>query len=130
MTYVQMNFMDAFTKAQHLQQEGTRQAIEHANEVSPKWSERAYQLLIDFLQHNKRFMGEDVRSYAAQRDFDLPPSARAWGGVIKRAAKEFLIIKIGIQQVKNPNAHLANAAVWERNDERLIEMGLMNLTNI
>jgi hypothetical protein len=125
MTYVQMDFMSAFTQAQSLQQAGTQQAVDHANAVSPKWSERAYQLLIDFLQHHKRFMGEDVRSYAAEQDFDLPPSARAWGGIIQRASKEYLIIKIGIQQVKNPKAHLANAAVWERNDERLIEMGLM-----
>ena len=70
-------------------------------------------------------MGEDLRSYAAEVDFDLPPHARAWGSIIQRAAKEYLIIKISTGSVKNPKAHMANAAIWERNDERMIENGLM-----
>ena len=122
MTYVQPQI--DFTGAD-LRDAGIKTAVDHADAVSEKWSENAYQLLIKFLQSNKRFMCEDFRSYAAELDFDLPPSGRAFGGVIMRAAREFIIIKIGIQSVKNKKAHLANAGVWERNDERMIEHGLL-----
>ena len=122
MSYIQaeMNFSGI-----ELRDVGMQKAIDHANDKAEKWSERAYQLLIKFLHTRKRFMGEDLRSYAAEVDFDLSPHARAWGGIIQRAAKELIIIKIGIGPVKNPKAHLANAAIWERNDERMIENGLM-----
>ena len=126
MTYVKLDLETAISQARAEQLAGTQTAVDHANAVHDKWSERAYQFLLKFLQREKRFMGEDVRAAAAEQDFDLPPSARAWGGVIQRAAKEYIIIKIGIQQVKNKKAHLANAAVWERNDERMIEMGILN----
>lgn len=113
-----------FSGAQ-LRDAGIETAIKHADQSSDKWSDRAYQLLIQFLLFKKRFMAEEVRTYANELDFDTPQSARAWGGVISRAAREFLIIKVGICQVKNPKAHMANAAMWERNDERMIENGLM-----
>jgi hypothetical protein len=127
MSYVQLDIETAISQARTEQLAGTQRAIDHADAVHEKWSERAYKLLIEYLQEKKRFMGEDVRAYAAEKGFDLPPSARAWGGVIQRAAKEYVIIKIGIGTVKNPKAHLANAAIWERNDERMIEMGLLNV---
>ena len=108
-----------FTGAE-LALKGMQQAIDHADSVSEKWSERAYQLLIKFLKENKRFMREDFRSYAAEVDFELPPSSRAWGSIISRAAKEYLIIKIGFASVKNPKAHATPAAIWQTNTERLI----------
>ena len=109
-----------------LKRAGMSLAQEHADAVTPGWSELAYKFLINkFLPLHKRFMAEDVRSYAAQVDFTLPPHARAWGGVIAKAAKEYLIIKTSIRPVKNPKAHCANAALWERNDERLIELNIL-----
>lgn len=112
---------------EQLKRAGMALAQEHADAVTPGWSELAYQFLVNqFLPLHKRFMAEDVRSYAAQVDFTLPPHARAWGGVIAKAAKEYLIIKTSIRPVKNPKAHCANAALWERNDERLIELNIFN----
>ena len=113
-----------FTGAE-LALKGMQQAIDHADSVSEKWSERAYQLLIKFLKENKRFMAEDLRSYAALVDFELPPHPRAWGGVVVRASNNRLIISINTKPVKNPKAHCANANYWERNDERMIENGLI-----
>ncbi|MFT3679463.1 MAG: hypothetical protein QM791_04270 [Ferruginibacter sp.] len=108
-----------------LRDAGIRLAAESAEQLNPGWNERAYDLLIKFLKENKRFMAEDVRSYAEKQNFEMPPSARAWGGIINKAARQYIIIKTGIKPVKNPKAHCANAAMWERNDERMIDMKLI-----
>lgn len=109
-----------------LRDAGIKKAVDHAESECPGWAGMAYKFFTEqFLPKHKRFMGEDVRAYAAILDFQLPPHARAWGGIIAKAAKEFLIIKIGLNSVKNPKAHCANATVWERNDERMIENGLL-----
>lgn len=116
---------------EQLKNAGMQLAVDHANAVEPSWSDRAYDFLVyQFLPYHKRFMAEEVRSYAAMADFPLPPSARAWGGVVNRAAKQFIIIKIGIKPVENPKAHQANATYWERNDERMIELDLAEVNGM
>ena len=93
---------------------GIQKAVDHADRVHKEWSEKAYEFLRIFLRHNRNgFMVEDVRN-ASKGVVPEPPSKRAWGWVIKRAAASGLVRKIGIQSVKNVNAHRANAAVWKR----------------
>lgn len=95
---------------------GMQTAISHADAVSPEWSVRAYSLLQRYLKdYPGEFMAEDFRSFCAQVDFELPPHARAFGGVISRAAKAGLIRKVRIGQVKNVKAHCALASVWIKN---------------
>jgi hypothetical protein len=100
-------------EARELRDKGIEKAMSHANEVIPDWSEKAYQLLREFLsRHSGPFMTEEVRSYAALVDFPLPPHARAWGSVIVRAVKQGLIQSQGYAKVKNPKAHRTPAALW------------------
>lgn len=106
--------LDIF-RAREAKNDGIQQAIDHANYLMPNWSNDAYSLLIKFLSvHVGTFMAEEVRSYAAMIDFPLPPHARAWGGVMQRAAKEGLIQRVGYGKVKNVKAHQANAAIWRQ----------------
>lgn len=93
--------------------QGIERAVVHADQVNEGWSEKAYQFLKRFLSiHVGTFQAEEVRSYAAQMDFPLPPSARAWGAVIVRAAKEGLISGVGYKAVRNKKAHATPARVW------------------
>ncbi len=102
-------------QGRRLRDMGIEKAVLHAEQQEPQWADKAFDLLKQFLngQHNP-FMAEDLRSYAALIDFPLPPCARAWGGVMARAAKAGLIERIGIQQVRNKKAHCANASLWHR----------------
>lgn len=94
---------------------GIDKAVTHADEETVNWSNRAYQFLLAFLNnHNGPFMAEEVRSYADQLDFDLPPSNRAWGSVVLKAVRSGLIERCGIQAVRNKKAHCANAALWRQ----------------
>jgi hypothetical protein len=72
--------LDIF-RAREERDKGIEKAIVHANEAIPGWSDQAFDLLKKFLSiHHGPFMAEEVRGYAAQIDFPLPPHARAWGG--------------------------------------------------
>lgn len=95
---------------------GIKAAVTHADNEIFRWSEKGYRFLIEkFLQeHNGNFMCEDVRSFAAQEDFELPPNSRAWGGVMMKAKKDGWIEKVGLGPVRNTKAHLANAGIWIR----------------
>lgn len=96
---------------------GMRQALNHAERETPAWGDRAYEALKSFLDYHpsEYFFGENVREWASEQELvPDPPHARAWGGVIAKAARSGLIEKQGIGQVSNPKAHKANAAIWRK----------------
>ncbi len=91
---------------------GIKKAIDHAEETEFKWSVQAFGFLLIFIKSNDTFMCEDVR-LKANSIVPWPPSQRAWGGIIRRAAKAGLIKRIGFQNVKNVKAHCTPASVWK-----------------
>jgi hypothetical protein len=97
-----------------LKERGMQKAVDHANQVHTDWSEKAFEFLKSFIIEHKKFLAEDVRYYSAGK-VPEPPSQRAWGSVIVRAAKAGLIRRVGYEQVKNVKAHRANASVWAVN---------------
>lgn len=112
MTYVQLNIEDAM-KARDA---GIEKAVTHANQVTPDWSERAFELLKHFLQnHCGQFQCEEIRAFAAMVDFPLPPSARSWGHIMVRAMKEGLIRMIDNGPTRNKKAHRARAGIYISN---------------
>ena len=95
---------------------GIRKASESAEAAHPNWNNMAYDLLKRFLiEHPGPFKAEEVRSYAAMEDFPLPPSPRAWGGIMVRAKIAGLIKREGYAQVSNVRAHAATVTLWKVN---------------
>ena len=102
-----------------LRDKGIKQAIDNADDTHDKWSEKAYKFLLDYIKYGEgrdqyEFMTEDVR-VASESAIPKPPSNRAWGGVILRAAKAGLINRVGFSNVKNAKAHRTPATVWRIN---------------
>lgn len=98
-----------------LRDEGIQQAIDHADQVDEKWSETAYRFLLSFISTTTtEFMVEDIRIAAEKSGVPIPPSDRAWGGIIVRAAKAGLIRRVGYRAVANPKAHCTPATLWTR----------------
>jgi hypothetical protein len=98
-----------------------QRAVDHADRVSDKWSDRAFDLLMDFIRSlpdGAKFMTEDFRRFAYGKGLAVPPSERAFGSIISRAAKTALIFSNGTAKVSNPKAHQANAAVWRKGHHR------------
>jgi hypothetical protein len=100
-----------FTAARALRDAKIAQAVEHADDVTPAWSERAYAFLVDYARHNQDFTIEDVRLASAGLVSE-PPHARAWGGVAMRASREKLLVPIGFAQSKRDDGHCMNLRVW------------------
>jgi hypothetical protein len=98
-----------------LRDNGIQQSIKHADAEAPGWSDRAFYMLRDYLESvGGRFQTEDVREWCHGRGLDLPPSKRAWGGIIIRAKNVGLIRFSGYENVSNTKAHCTPAACWEK----------------
>ena len=97
-----------------LRDKGIKQAIDNADDTHDKWSDKAYSFLTKWIKTQYEFMTEDVR-VASESAIPKPPSNRAWGGVILRAAKAGLINRVGFSNVKNAKAHRTPATVWRIN---------------
>jgi hypothetical protein len=94
---------------------GIARAVDHAESETENWTDTARRFLSLYMQaHRGTFMAEDMRAWAVENGCPEPPSLRAWGGVIAGAAKSGMIEQVGHSQVKNPNAHCANAALWKQ----------------
>ena len=103
---------DLFTGLQ-LAVADTNAAMQNADRQFDGWTDEAYFMLQEFLKKSKQFMCEEFREFCEKKGLPVPPSKRAFGGIIMRAKYDGLIRKIRLQNVKNPKAHMANAAVWE-----------------
>jgi len=103
--------IDMFS-AEYLRDAGIRYAIGHADYHFENWSGRAFEFLKQFIRSNREFMTEDVR-LASKNIIEEPPSNRAWGGVVVRAARLGLIRRKGFRNVTNANAHCTPATLWE-----------------
>ena len=97
---------------EYLRDCGILQAQLSADNQTENWSEKAFDYLKIYVRHNKTFMTENVRN-ASEGIIEMPPSNRAWGGVIVRAVKSGLIKRIRFQNVTNPKAHKTPATLWE-----------------
>jgi hypothetical protein len=106
------NQLNLFEKTgQQLRDEGMQKAEDNANQKTPEWSWYAYKFLLSFIRNHNTFMVEEVRE-SAKGIIPEPPSKRAWGGIVVRAAKNGFIERAGYGKVKNPKAHCTPATLW------------------
>ena len=92
---------------------GMERAVEHADRVVESWSDEAYRYLQDFcrISEGERFIIEDARLWAAGQGFESPTDERAWGAVIRRAAANGMIRKVGYAPARSSN--LSPKCQWE-----------------
>ena len=85
-----------FDKAMEARDLGAQRAVDHANRVESEWSGQALGLLVAFAkQCGRPFLIEEARQYAEANGLPLPPDARSWGAVTRRAAAKRRIQKTG-----------------------------------
>lgn len=95
-----------------LAEEGMTRAVEHADRVEPKWSERAAQFLRDYAVTTPEFMSESLRVWAHNCGLPLPPDPRAWGAVVNAAVRDGILVRDRFELTKIPPAHATPRPVW------------------
>lgn len=83
----------SFAKA--ARDEGMQRAADHANRAIPGWGDLALQFLRLYALRHAEFTSEQVRHAADDWGLIAPPTAKAWGQVYRRAAREGVIEKAG-----------------------------------
>jgi hypothetical protein len=112
METVQLDILTAISEKQR----GIEKAENTADAINPNWRNEAFEVLKEFLLTVPgEFLVEDVRAYAAVKNFVAPASNRVWGSVVVRAAREGLIKNIGYGVTKNKKAHRTPASIWIKN---------------
>lgn len=95
-----------------LRDSGIQRAKESAEAACHGWSEQAYGFVRLFARQGREFRCEQVREYATEHGLPSAPSARAWGGVMRRAVSAGLIERVGFASCSNPAAHCAPVGTW------------------
>jgi hypothetical protein len=98
--------MDLFAFAEAERDAGMKQAVDHANETHPHWSDRAYDFLKRYAKENAEFISEDVSDAAIAAGEPQPPTLRAWGQIYRRAVKDDVIIQVGAGRSRRRHASI------------------------
>lgn len=96
-------------------QEGINRAVEHADETVPGWSEVAYEFIRLHAMRNKgeRMTGYEIVQAALAYGVPKPPTDKAFGGPIQRAARCGVLRKVGTVADQNPERHGSPVTLWE-----------------
>ncbi len=73
-------------------QDGIRRAAVHAGK---RWVRLAVGYVQEYAAKHETFLAEDCREFAEADGLTCPPDSRAWGGVMRRALREGIIVRAG-----------------------------------
>jgi len=90
-----MNLSEKQKHARTLRDQGMSRALNHVEEVIPKWGDLALAYLHKFARDHEYFTGEDVTEESLTWGLVQPETLKAWGPVFVRAAKLGMIERRG-----------------------------------
>ena len=84
---------------------GIERAAEKAERIEPGWIDAAVGHVLTFALKRwpEPFLAEDVRAYAEGLGLPQPTDGRAWGHVLKAAAKRGIVTRAGFGASKSSN---------------------------
>ena len=93
---------------------GIARAIDHATQVDENWRHAALLWVIRYARAtNGQFLTEDVREFAyTNGGFQSPADGRAWGQVIRDAARKGIVVQDGTLRARSSN--LSPKVAWRR----------------
>lgn len=104
-----------------LAEKGIRESHDHAEAVRGAWTDRAVKKVDEYAKLTFEFMAEDVRDWAYASGLEEPPAEGAWGTVMRWAAAQGIIHRVGTRPAKSPGQHGKLMTVWQRGPESIHE---------
>jgi hypothetical protein len=106
----------AAEQAKARRDDGIHRAVSHADQVTPGWSDQAFQIsamYLSGLNAGSETTSEAIRLHAERAGLSDPPDTRAWGAVLLRLAKANKIKKLGWTTAQDPKAHCRPITLWQ-----------------
>lgn len=101
--------------ARQLASDGARRAVEHANRELFGWEDEALGWVREAVKRMHSFTTGYVRDIATLGGFRDAPDSRAWGAVMRRAAKEGVVRATNrFANTNRRSSHGRPERVWER----------------
>lgn len=90
---------------------GIARAVDHADRVVNSWSEDCYRMLVAYAP-GREFIAEQFTEFALGAGLPAPPTKRAFGGPIRRAALAGVIRRVGysLDKYASPKARWSGRA--------------------
>jgi hypothetical protein len=104
------------TQAEMFRDDGIKRAVDHADKVHESWSDKAFDLLKDYvgvIGTDSECTSEMVRHYAEANGLPHPPDKRAWGAVMLKAARANILLKKGWTTATDPKVHCNPVSLWK-----------------
>lgn len=89
---------------------GMGRAVMRADKETGGWADLAYGKVVEFASRNREFLTEDLRA-CLDDYFPHPQDGRAWGSVMRRAARNKIIRRKGYAPARSSN--LSPKPLWE-----------------
>ena len=103
--------LDIFETARRQADEGQQRALDHAEDVVENWGSIALSYLRQYADTHDRFPGWFVTKAADLTGaVPTPPTAKAWGSIFTKAARNGWIVKDGYGQ--DPHRHANPCPIW------------------
>lgn len=99
-----------FEAAKFARDEGIRRAEDNANAHNEKWSDLAFEAILEYARTHETLTSEDVRTNS---DVPPPPSERAWGGPFVRAKKAGVLVFHSYGNARDPKVHCNVVTIWK-----------------
>lgn len=104
MNQPQVDWIGSATAARRRRDRGMRRAGQKAEDKHAGWHDKAIKHLKKFVEQRRGapFLAENFVKWATFK-LDPPPDGRAWGGVMRRACSEGIVIKDGFGLAETSN---------------------------
>lgn len=98
--------------AAHRRDRGIASVAKHAQNDDPGWQDRAIGYVVRCAALHPNFMAEDAREMAELYGLAKPADKRAWGNVMRTAARRGLVRSCGYAPARS--SHLSPKVLWTK----------------
>lgn len=91
---------------------GMSQAIQRAERIDDEWPDLAYGFLCRYARTHDQFISEEATAEADRLGYGSPADPRAWGSVIRKAARADVIRRTSMTKPRL-KGHASPGPVWQ-----------------